>query len=79
MSRWYKFWRAIDAARSVPRILLGLTTWYVGKIGFWFMALEKPSAEQAAFVSLVSVAYAKMLDWYMQNGTKWEPPRGDDK
>jgi hypothetical protein len=69
----------IDLFRTFPRIFLcgyGALCW---KSALWFMALEKPSPEQAAFVTLLAGFFVPLTNWYMQNGVsrdsaKQEPP-----
>lgn len=71
MTKWARFWRAFDVARVIPRVCLfacGWMTWYVTQ---WFMALEKPSAEQAAFTVTVYGVVPLILNFYMSNGVKW--------
>ena len=65
----------LDMWRVWPRGLLLAVSYFCYYTGMWFMGLDKPSAEQSAFASLVSVAYAKVLDWYMANGVDWNKRR----
>lgn len=58
----------IDLYRLFPRVFLvgyGFLAW---KSAIWFMALDKPSAEQAAFVTLLSGFFVPLTNFYMQNG-----------
>jgi hypothetical protein len=67
----------IDLFRLFPRVFLcgyGALCW---KSALWFMALEKPSPEQAAFVTLLAGFFVPLTN--MQNGVsrdsaKQEPP-----
>ena len=73
MTKWYRFWKAFDAARVFPRVFLvgyGALCW---KASLWFMALDGPSAEQAAFVTLIAGFFVPLANFYMNNGVKWEP------
>lgn len=73
MTTWARFWRAFDQARVVPRaVLLGyaLMTWRATE---WFEALKDPNNAQGAFIAVVYGAIPLLLNFYMQNGTKWEP------
>lgn len=58
----------IDLYRVFPRVFLvgyGFLCW---KASLWFMALDKPSAEQAAFVTLLAGFFVPLTNFYMQNG-----------
>jgi hypothetical protein len=65
----------LDTMRLIPRVVMGAVTVFAGHVGFWFMALPAPTAEQSAFASIVSAAYVKALDWYMANGIDWDKRR----
>jgi hypothetical protein len=64
----------IDLYRVFPRLMFIIGTYFVGKLGFWYMftlvAVER-TAEVSAFVSIVFAAWVKMLDYYMQRGNDW--------
>lgn len=58
----------VNRWRIVPRaivILYGYTFW---RIAEWFMALEDPSAAQAAFVSTIVGAAAAFFGLYVNSG-----------
>ena len=62
----------VDAYRVFPRIFLlgyGALCW---KVGLWFMVLDKPSAEQSAFVTIIVSVFAPLANWYMQSGRRWQ-------
>lgn len=80
MTRWYKFWRAFDAARIIPRICLVACGWMTWHVTQWFMGLKDPSGPQSAFVVTVYGVLPLILNFYMSNGVKWDQaPKGDDK
>lgn len=59
-----------DEWRVIPRILTlgyGLFAFYVGD---WFMALENPSAPQAAFVSTIWGGAVGWFGFYVKTGRK---------
>ena len=62
---------AVDSFRVVPRIILFLYGWYVYKVGNWFMNLESPDTQQAAFVSTVVGAAALIIGFYQKSGKEW--------
>lgn len=62
---------AVDAWRLFPRVFVTTFGLFAAHIGYWFTALEKPTAEQSAFVSIVWGAMAVLLNFYMQSGRKW--------
>jgi hypothetical protein len=62
----------VDAHRVFPKTFMLAYFLWSCKVGFWFMALEKPTAEQSAFATLVTTTFGLMLNWYMQTGRKWQ-------
>lgn len=62
---------AVDAWRLFPRAFVAMYGAFALHIGYWFTAVEKPTAEQSAFVSVVWGAMAVLLNFYMQSGRKW--------
>lgn len=69
---WARWWRAFDQARVVPRaVLLGYAA-MVWRATEWFEALKDPNNAQGAFIAVVYGAIPLLLNFYMQNGTKWD-------
>lgn len=72
----YLEWPAylIDLYRVFPRAIFLAATYIVYKTGWWYMygllAVER-TTEVSAFVAVVSGAWVKALDYYMQRGTDW--------
>lgn len=63
-----------DLYRVFPRAMTLAATWYVAKVGYWYMFILTPverTTEVSAFVGVVSVAWGKLMDWYMQRGNDW--------
>lgn len=75
MTKWTKFWRAFDVARVVPRAALVACGWMTWHVTQWFMGLKDPSGPQSAFVVTVYGVVPLILNFYMANGVKWEPPK----
>ena len=75
MRKWLRFWRAFDVARVVPRFVLGLYLWHALRVSEWFLALAEPSAAQASYPAVVWGVLPLLLNFYMNNGVKWEPPK----
>lgn len=69
--RFLDFAEVIDAHRVFPKLFMLGYFVLVWKVGAWFMGLEKPSAEQSAFVTIITSAFAPMCNWYFQSGRKW--------
>ena len=61
----------IDAHRVFPKLFMIAYFLMIWKVGAWFMLLEKPSAEQSAFVTVITAAFAPLLNWYFQSGRVW--------
>jgi len=76
---WARFWRAFDLARLVPRAVLGVYLWHALQVSQWFLALKDPSAAQASYPAVVWGVLPLLLNFYMANGVKWEPPRTTPK
>jgi len=74
---WARFWRAFDLARLVPRAVLGVYLWHALQVSQWFLALKDPSAAQASYPAVVWGVLPLLLNFYMANGVKWEPPKPD--
>lgn len=72
----YSEWPAylLDIYRVFPRVLFGSATYAVAMVWWWYMygllSVER-TAEVTAFVSVVTGAWAKALDYYMQRGVDW--------
>jgi hypothetical protein len=47
--------------------------WFMGEVGFWFMALDTPSAEQSAFATGVVAAGAAWFKFYVESGPNRRP------
>jgi hypothetical protein len=62
----------IDAHRVFPKLFMVGYFLLIWKVGTWFMLLDKPSAEQSAFVTIVTSSFAPLLNWYFQSGRKWQ-------
>ena len=64
----------LDIYRVFPRTIFILASIATYKIGWWYMygllAVER-TAEVSAFVAVVSAAWIKLLDYYMQRGVDW--------
>jgi hypothetical protein len=61
----------IDAHRVFPKIFMVAYFLLIWKVGVWFMLLDKPGAEQSAFVTVVTSSFAPLLNWYFQTGRRW--------
>lgn len=71
---WSGFWHKFDQARAVPRACVaayGVMTWNVTE---WFMGIPDPTNAQGVFVSVVYGAIPFLLNFYMQNGVRWDGP-----
>ena len=69
---WERVAYLIDLYRVFPRVFLvgyGFLCW---KASLWFMALEKPTPEQAAFVTLLAGFFVPLTNFYMQHGVNRE-------
>ena len=61
----------VDAHRIFPKVFVfgyGALCW---KMALWYMALDKPSTEQTAFVTIVVSVFAPLFNWYAQGGRTW--------
>lgn len=65
----------VDAHRIFPKTFMTAYFLWACKVGLWFMALEKATAEQSAFVTLVTSTWGLMLKWYMETGRQWNGER----
>ncbi len=74
-SSWDKGAYLIDAYRLVPRAIVFAYAALVWKSSIWFMGLPDPSAQQAAFVTLVAGFFVPLTNWYMLNGIDWDKRR----
>ena len=62
--------KAIDAWRIFPRAFILTYMYILIKVVHWFMALPKPSMEQAGLVSIVVGAGAAWFGLYTNSGSK---------
>jgi len=62
--------KAIDAWRIFPRAFILTYMYILIKVVHWFMALDKPSMEQAGLVSIVVGAGAAWFGLYTNSGSK---------
>lgn len=72
----YAEWPAylLDLYRIFPRLLFVGATYVVYEMGLWYMFTlqsAERTAEVTAFVTVVTGAWVKALDYYMQRGTDW--------
>lgn len=67
-----KYAEVLDAYRIVPRVLLLGFGYLVWSVVEWFMGLENPTTQQAAFVSAVVGITAPITAFYFQTGRKWQ-------
>lgn len=58
----------IDIYRLVPRIVLFGYAAMCWRAAEWFMALEEPTNNQAAFATLIFGFFVPLANFYMQNG-----------
>jgi len=72
--KWLRFWRAFDVARVVPRAVLMVYIWHALRVSEWFLALPAPSMAQAGYPAVVWGVMPLLLNFYMAQGVKWEPP-----
>lgn len=64
----------IDIYRVFPRVVFLLATYSVYKLGYWYMyglIDTERTTEVTAFVTIVTGAWVKALDYYMQRGVDW--------
>lgn len=64
----------LDLYRIFPRVIFIAATYIVYKTGWWYMYGILPAertTEVSVFVGLVSGAWVKALDYYMQRGVDW--------
>lgn len=69
--RWLRIAEIIDAFRVFPRLFITAYIIFFLYSGFWFMDLEFPNAEQAAFISVIVGAGAGWFGLYTRTGRKW--------
>jgi hypothetical protein len=62
--------KAIDCWRIFPRAFILTYMYILIKVVHWFMALDKPSMEQAGLVSIVVGAGAAWFGLYTNSGSK---------
>jgi hypothetical protein len=62
--------KALDAWRIFPRAFILTYMYILIKVVHWFMALDKPSMEQAGLVSIVVGAGAAWFGLYTNSGSK---------
>lgn len=70
MKRWALFWKAVDQARTVPRIALGFYGLLMWKSYTWATSLPDISPSQSAFLMVIFGASAPILQFYMANGPR---------
>ena len=61
---------AVDRWRVIPRVLVTLYGVQCWRVGEWFMALDKPTLEQAGFVSVLWGGAAVWFNFYVNSGPK---------
>jgi hypothetical protein len=61
----------VDAHRVFPKVFVAGYGFLCWKTALWFMALELPTTEQSAFVTIVVSVFAPLFNWYAQGGRKW--------
>lgn len=67
-SRWIYLARALDAWRPFPRAFIILYMYMVYRVIEWYIALEAPSMEQSALISVVVGAGAAWFGLYVGSG-----------
>jgi hypothetical protein len=70
--RWTKFWRGIDQARVFPRTCLLGYAYMAYDLHRWFTLQADISTPQTVYISVVWGAFPILLNFYMQNGVKWD-------
>jgi hypothetical protein len=70
---WATFWRALDQARFFPRVCLLGYAYMAYDLHRWFTLQADISAPQTVYISVVWGAFPILLNFYMQNGVKWDP------
>ena len=58
----------IDNLRIVPRLIAGGYAYLIWVVCLWFMSIDAPSTEQAAFVSAVVAIGAPIFNFYVNSG-----------
>jgi len=58
----------INLYRVVPRLLVLGYSWLMYEVAFWFMSLQGPTPEQAAFVSMMVGVSAAIFGLYTNSG-----------
>lgn len=66
-----KYAEILDAYRIVPRAILLGFGYLVYSVVQWFMGLDDPTTQQAAFVSAVVGITAPITAFYFNTGRKW--------
>ena len=72
LTKTLKVAEALDAFRTVPRILVLLYGLMCYLVAAWFMGLDDPTNAQGAFVSVIWGAAAAWFGIYVNTGRKWE-------
>ena len=63
----------VDEWRLFPRIfLIGYGSLSI-QACHWYMSLDDPTAQQTAFVTLLSTVFAPLCSWYMTSGKSNQP------
>lgn len=69
---WYAY--LIDIYRVFPRLIFVLASVAEWKILTWYMIVltsAERTTEVSAFVAVVTAAWVKLMDYYMQRGVDW--------
>lgn len=61
----------IDAFRVVPRLLLASFLYTTYLTTTWFLSLQVPTTEQAAFCSTIYLSLTGVSGLYQSSGRKW--------
>lgn len=63
----------IDIYRVFPRTIFLIATFALVKVGEWYMGLPSAerTAEVSAFIAVITGAWVKLCDYYMQRGVDW--------
>lgn len=63
-----KFGYAMDAIRLFPRLFMGVYIWILAEASAWFLLLDKPSLEQAGYMSVLIGAGIGWFAAYVNSG-----------
>jgi hypothetical protein len=71
--KWSALWKALDQARLFPRAFLFAYGWLAYDLHEWFTRQPDISTPQTNYISVVWGVFPLLLNFYMQNGVRWEP------